>query len=118
MGLYTHSTGDYAPAVMTESAVSTEELFLIIYCIADDLYQEAAPDWVRFRNGTGRMAMTDSGIITLSTGARGTIQRLGSEFSPGRPEGLPSPVSGSDLPFSIPSKAQGPGVSTGRCSVF
>jgi hypothetical protein len=87
---------------------STEELFLILYCIVDDLYPEAAPDWVRFRNGTGRMAMTDSEIITLSTGARGSIQRLGAEFSPGRPKGLPSPVSGSDLPLPIPSKAQGP----------
>ncbi|MFP4229305.1 MAG: IS982 family transposase [Salinivenus sp.] len=51
---------------MTEPTASTEELFLIIYCLIDDLYPEAAPDWVRFRNGTDRMDMTDSEIITLS----------------------------------------------------
>jgi hypothetical protein len=51
---------------MTEPTVSTEELFLILYCIVDDLYPEATPDWVRFRNGTDRMEMTDSEIITLS----------------------------------------------------
>ena len=66
MGLYTHSTGFRAPAVMTEPTVSTEELFLILYCIIDDLYPEVAPDWVRLRNGADRMEMTDSEIITLS----------------------------------------------------
>lgn len=65
MGLYTHSTGS-PPAVMTESTASTEELFLILYCMIDDLYPEAAPDEVRFRNGTGRMKMSDSEVITLS----------------------------------------------------
>lgn len=66
MGLYTHSTGIYAPAVMPEPTASTEELFLILYCIARELYQEVTPDWIRLRNGTDRMAMTDSEIITLS----------------------------------------------------
>ena len=79
MGLYTHSTGDHAPAAMTESTASTEELFLILYCIVDDLYPEAALDWVRFRNGTGRMAMTDSEIITLSIMQEGRSN--GSELS-------------------------------------
>ena len=46
--------------------VPTEELFLIFYCIVDDLYPEVTPDWVRFRNGADRMAMTDSEVITLS----------------------------------------------------
>jgi len=51
---------------MTEPTASAEELFLTLYCIIDDLYQEVAPDWVRLRTGTDRMAMTDSEIITLS----------------------------------------------------
>ncbi|PEN05961.1 hypothetical protein CRI93_10785, partial [Longimonas halophila] len=51
---------------MTESTPNTDELFLILYCIIDDLYLEVAPDEVRFRNGTGRMKMTDAEIITLS----------------------------------------------------
>ena len=65
MRLYTHSTGD-APAVMTECDTSTEELFLTLYCIVDDLYPEAAPDRVRLRNGVDRMDMTDPEVITLS----------------------------------------------------
>ena len=61
---------------MTEPTASTEELFLIIYCIIDDLYPEAAPDWVRFRNGTNRMDMTDSEIITLSIMQEGQLQEF------------------------------------------
>ena len=66
MSVRVHSTGHHTPAVTTESTVSTEELFLISYCIVDDLCPDAAPDWIRLRTGTGRMAMTDSEIITLS----------------------------------------------------
>ena len=51
---------------MLEPTPSTEELFLILYCIVDDLYPEVAPDWVRFRRGTDQMDMTDPEIITLS----------------------------------------------------
>jgi len=51
---------------MTESTPNTDELFLILYCIVDDLYLEVAPDRVRFRNGADRMRMTDAEIITLS----------------------------------------------------
>ena len=51
---------------MTEPTVSTEELFLILYCIVDELYQDVAPDSIRFRNGAERMDMTDPEIITLS----------------------------------------------------
>jgi hypothetical protein len=51
---------------LSEPTASTEELFLILYCIVDELYQEVTPAWIRLRNGTDRMAMTDSEIITLS----------------------------------------------------
>ena len=34
-------------AVMDESTPSTEELFLVLYCTIDELYQEVAPDRVR-----------------------------------------------------------------------
>mgnify|MGYP006449806211 FL=1 len=51
---------------LSESTPNTEELFLILYCIIDDLYPKVAPDRVRFRNGAGRMRMTDAEIITLS----------------------------------------------------
>jgi hypothetical protein len=65
MGIHAHSTGD-TPAVMTECDIPTEELFLILYCIVDDLYQETAPDRIRFRNGADRMDLTDPEVITLS----------------------------------------------------
>ena len=85
---------------LSDPTVSTEELFLIFYCIIDDLYPEAAPDWVRFRNGADRMAMTDSEIITLSIMQEGQLQdflqRLRAELPSGDQEGLPPPVSGSD----------------------
>ena len=51
---------------MTESTPNTDELFLILYCILDDLYAEVVPDEVRFRNGVDRIVMTDTEIITLS----------------------------------------------------
>jgi len=51
---------------LSEPTASTEELFLILYCIVDELYQEVTPAWIRLRNGADRMAMTDSEIITLS----------------------------------------------------
>ena len=51
---------------MTECDLSTDELFLILYCIVDDLYPRAAPDRVRFRNGVDRMDLTDPEVITLS----------------------------------------------------
>ena len=40
-----------APAVMDEPTLSTEELFLVLYCTIDELYQEVAPDRVRTRPG-------------------------------------------------------------------
>jgi hypothetical protein len=51
---------------MIEPTLSTEELFLILYCIVDDLYPEVAPDWVRFRRSTDQMGLSDSEVITLS----------------------------------------------------
>lgn len=51
---------------MIESTPSTEELFLILYCIVDDLYPEVAPDWVRFRRSADQMSLSDSEVITLS----------------------------------------------------
>jgi hypothetical protein len=51
---------------MTDCDLSTDELFLTLYCIVDDLHHEAAPDWVRFRNGADRMDMTDPEVITIS----------------------------------------------------
>lgn len=51
---------------MTEPTLPSEDLFLILYAIVDDLYQEVAPEAVRFRNGFERMRMSDAEIITLS----------------------------------------------------
>jgi hypothetical protein len=41
-------------------------LFLILYCIVDDLYPEVTPGRIRVRTGADRMDMTDPEIITLS----------------------------------------------------
>ena len=93
---------------MTECDLSTDELFLILYCIVDDLYPKAAPDRVRFRNGVDRMDLTDPEVITLSIMQEGRsndseFQRLGIEFPSGCQEGLSPSVSGSDLSVPVPS---------------
>ena len=51
---------------MNEPTVSTEDLFLTLYCLIDELYQDVVSDRIRFRNGSGRMDLTDPEIITLS----------------------------------------------------
>ena len=51
---------------MDEPTLSTDELFLVLYCAIDELYQEVAPEWVRKRPGSDRMQMTDPEIICLS----------------------------------------------------
>lgn len=51
---------------LIETTLPTEELFLVLYCIIDELYKEVAPDWVRQRPGSSRMKMTDPEIICLS----------------------------------------------------
>jgi hypothetical protein len=61
-------------ADLTEPTVPTEELFLIFYCIVDELYQEVTPDWIRLRNGADRMDMTDPEVITLSIMQEGRLQ--------------------------------------------
>jgi hypothetical protein len=64
---------------MIEPTLSTEELFLILYCIVDDLYPEVAPDWVRFRRSVNQMGLSDSEVITLSIMQEGRSN--GSELS-------------------------------------
>ena len=49
---------------LSESTLNTEELFLTLYCVIDDLYPKVDPD--QFCNGAARMRMTDAEIITLS----------------------------------------------------
>lgn len=51
---------------MDEPTLSTEELFLVLYCTIDELYQEGAPDCVQSRPGSDRLEMSDAEVITLS----------------------------------------------------
>jgi hypothetical protein len=98
---------------MTECDIPIEELFLILYCIVDDLYQETAPDRIRFRNGADRIGLTAPEVVTLSTGAGRSIagipaQRLGVMLPSSRLERLSPPVSRFDLPLPISSWTEGP----------
>lgn len=45
---------------------STADLFLVVYAVVDDLYRDLAPDYVRYRPGHHRMALSDSEVVTLS----------------------------------------------------
>jgi len=44
----------------------TEEMFLLVFCLIDDLYKHCVPDSVRYRAGHDRIAFSDSEVITLS----------------------------------------------------
>ena len=45
---------------------STEDLFVVIYTLVDDLYRALVSDRVRLRRGHHRMALSDAEVITLS----------------------------------------------------
>jgi hypothetical protein len=44
----------------------TDEMFLIVFCLIDDLYKRSVPDSVRYRVGHDRIDFSDSEVITLS----------------------------------------------------
>lgn len=44
----------------------TDEMFLIVFSLIDDLYHDCVPDSVRYRAGQNRIAFSDSEVITLS----------------------------------------------------
>lgn len=50
----------------TEATASIEDLFLIIFCLIDDLYHEIVPQAVRHRSQHQRIEMSDSEVISLS----------------------------------------------------
>ena len=54
------------PAAMDSLTPPTEEMFLLVFCLIDDLYNQLVPDTVRYRPGYDRIAFSDSEVITLS----------------------------------------------------
>ncbi len=51
---------------MQTNTPTTDEMFLIVFCLIDDLYNQLVPDSVRFRPGYDRITFADSEVITLS----------------------------------------------------
>ena len=51
---------------MPTLTLTTEEMFLIVFCLIDDLYHQVVPNTVRYRVGHDRITFTDSEVITLS----------------------------------------------------
>lgn len=51
---------------MNKENLPTEDMFLIVFALIDDLYQELVPDSVKYRPGHQRIIFTDSEVITLS----------------------------------------------------
>jgi hypothetical protein len=51
---------------MDETTLSLEDMFLLLYCLLDDLYQEHVPPAVRLRSQHGRIQFSDSEVLTLS----------------------------------------------------
>lgn len=51
---------------MEQHTPTTDEMFLIVFCLIDELYNHLVPDSVRYRPGHERIAFSDSEVITLS----------------------------------------------------
>lgn len=51
---------------MDQHTRTTDEMFLIVFCLIDDLYNQFVPDHVRYRPGHERITFADSEVITLS----------------------------------------------------
>lgn len=51
---------------MDQHTPTTDEMFLIVFCVIDELYNQLVPDSVRYRPGHDRIEFTDSEVITLS----------------------------------------------------
>lgn len=55
-----------ASAVMNEATLSLEDMFLLLYCVIDDLYQEVVPESIRLRSQHRRIQFSDAEVLTLS----------------------------------------------------
>ena len=51
---------------MKQQTLPTEEMFLHLFCLIDDLYKACVPETVRHRPGAERLRFSDSEVITLS----------------------------------------------------
>ena len=51
---------------MNQQTIATEDMFLLVFCLIDDLYKELVPDTVKDRPGSDRITFNDSEVITLS----------------------------------------------------
>jgi transposase len=54
------------PAAADAATAPLEDLFLHVFVLVDDLYNDLAPSTVRYRRGTHRLDLCDSEVITLS----------------------------------------------------
>lgn len=53
-------------AVTPDPTPPLDDLFLVVYCLVDDLYRTLVPAAVRLRPGHGRMKLSDPEVLTLS----------------------------------------------------
>jgi hypothetical protein len=53
-------------AITPQAIASTDDLFLVAYCLLDGLYHDLVPDAVRLRPGHDRMGLSDPEVLTLS----------------------------------------------------
>ena len=51
---------------MDQHTPTTDEMFLLVFCLIDELYNQLVPDHVRYRPGHDRIDFADSEVITLS----------------------------------------------------
>lgn len=60
------SIADSIAEATNEATTSLEDLFLIIFCLVDDLYKDLVPETVRYRSQHHRITMSDAEVLTLS----------------------------------------------------
>ena len=51
---------------MDEATFSLEDMFLLLFCTTDELYQEVVPERIRLRSQHRRIAFSDAEVLTLS----------------------------------------------------
>jgi hypothetical protein len=51
---------------MDEATPPLDDMFLLLFCIIDDLYREVVPEAIQRRSQHRRIAFSDAEVLTLS----------------------------------------------------
>ena len=80
-------------AITPLAITSLDDVFLLVYCLIDDLYAELAPTAVRQRPQHERIEMSDAEVLTLSVLQEALLDGLREQLPPLRPPRVRPPLS-------------------------